>query len=374
MKKLGFGAMRLPLTDTKDQRAIDQEQVNKMADYFQENGFVYVDTAYVYHGGMSEVAIRRAFAERHPRDSFILADKMPVAMVKSPDDYPRFFAEQQERCGVEYFDYYILHDVTRQVLSNAEKTGGFDYMKKLKVNGKARHIGISYHDTADLLDEMLMNHPEIEFVQLQINYADWDNEAIQSRPNYEVCIKHGKPVIVMEPIKGGALVNVPAEVEAQFKANNPTASAASWAVRYAASLESVFIVLSGMSNFEQMADNVSYMKDFVPLNDSERAVINRSMEIVKNMLAIPCTSCRYCVSYEPGCPKNIAIPEYFALYNNMKQYGMGWAQITGYRSLSMDYGVPADCIACGACEKHCPQHIAIIKCLEEAQILGKRPF
>lgn len=245
MKKLGFGMMRLPLLEPGKQSAIDQEQVNRMADYFLENGFTYADTAYMYHGGMSEVAVRKAFAERHPRDSFVLADKMPVAMVKSTDDYPRIFAEQQKRCGVDYFDYYLLHDVNRLCIDNVEQTGGFEFMKKLKEEGKARRIGFSYHDNAELLDKILDRHPEMEFVQLQINYVDWDNEAIQSGKCYEVCVKHGKPVIVMEPVKGGALAKVPEEIVKMYKSNNPDASIASWAVRYAASLDNLIVVLSG---------------------------------------------------------------------------------------------------------------------------------
>jgi len=367
MKKLGFGAMRLPLLEPGKQSAIDQEQVNMMADYFLDNGFTYVDTAYMYHNNMSESAVKKAFVERHPRDSFLLADKMPVAMVRTSGDYQRFFEEQQRRCGVDYFDYYLIHDITRRSVDNVERTGGFEYMVKLKKEGKARHIGFSYHDNAELLDRILTAHPEMEFVQLQINYIDWEDEVIQSRKNLEVCLKHGKPVIVMEPVKGGALARVPEEVEKMFREYDPDASVASWAVRFAASLDNVIMVLSGMSSMEQMVDNVSYMKDFKPLNDEEKGIIKRAVDIINSKTAIPCTACRYCVNHEPGCPQNIAIPEYFALYNNVKLHGMSWSTIQGFRSLSQDYGVPADCIECGQCEEHCPQHIEIIKWLKEMQ-------
>ncbi len=368
MKKLGFGTMRLPLIPGGKQTDIDQEQVNRMADCFLENGFTYVDTAYMYHDYMSERAVKKAFVDRHPRDSFVLADKLPAAMVKTAEDYPRLFAEQAEKCGVDYFDYYLLHDITRLNLDTVEKTDGFGFMKKLKEAGKAKVIGFSYHDNAELLDKILAAHPEMEFVQLQINYVDWEDAAIQSRLCWEVCRKYGKQVMVMEPVKGGALARIPEDAQAILKARDEKMSIASWAVRFAASLEDVAIVLSGMSNMEQMMDNISYMKDFAPLEKGDLEAIDEVVRIVRSSIAVPCTGCRYCVNHAPGCPMNIAIPEYFALYNNVHQYGKSWSTIQAFRSLTRDYGVPADCIECGQCEAHCPQHIDIIKRLKEVPV------
>jgi predicted aldo/keto reductase-like oxidoreductase len=255
MQKLGFGLMRLPLQAGAGHSDIDQEQVNQMADMFLAAGGVYVDTAYMYHAGASEVAARRAFVERHPRDKFILADKMPIGMVKSADDYPRIFAEQLQRTGAGYFDRYLLHSLNRQNYANTVATGGFDFVKGLKADGRARRIGFSYHDDAKLLDEILRDHPEMEFVQLQINYIDWDNPAIQARACYEVAVKYGNTVIVMEPVKGGALAKVPAEVERYLRDAAPAASPASWALRFAASLPLVEVEWSGMSDLAQIREN-----------------------------------------------------------------------------------------------------------------------
>lgn len=364
MKKLGFGTMRLPLIPGGKQTDIDHEQVKKMFDYFLEQGFIYVDTAYMYHDYTSEMAVREDLVKRHPRESFLLADKMPVASVTCREDYPRIFAEQLEKTGVEYFDYYLLHDLTRNDIDIAED-GGFEFVLKLKEEGKIRHVGFSYHDDAELLDQILTRHPEMEFVQLQLNYSDWKDPIIQSQKCYDVCVKHGKKVWVMEPIKGGALANVPAEVDKMFKDYNPDASPASWAVRFAATHENVEMVLSGMSAFDQMVDNISYMKDFVPLNAEEMAIVEKAMVIVKSSFAVPCTGCRYCVNHAPGCPMKISIPEYFALYNLVHQYGVSWSVKQASKNLAMQGGVPADCIGCGQCEHHCPQHINIIEKLKE---------
>ncbi|QQO08708.1 aldo/keto reductase [Breznakiella homolactica] len=356
MKKLGFGLMRLPLINTDDPKSIDQDQVNLMTDYFLERGFTYFDTAYPYHQGMSEIAARRALTELHPRDSFVLADKMPTWMVTGTEDYQRFFIEQLERCGVEYFDYYLLHTLGEQLYADSVKYGGFKFLKTLKDQGKIRHIGFSYHDRAELLDRILTEQPEVDFVQLQLNYIDWDNESIESRKCCEVAVKHRKPVIVMEPVKGGSLAQVPEEAERLLKEYAPQSSAASWAVRFAASPDNVLTVLSGMSSLEQMEDNAGYMDNFVPLNYEEEEIIGKVTDIINTGIAIPCTACKYCVD---TCPQDISIPEYFSLYNNQHRFRLLPLHMNYYRNLTVKHGKASDCIGCRACESHCPQHIAI---------------
>lgn len=363
-KKLGFGCMRLPLTDPDDQRAVDMPQVKRMVDHFLDRGFTYFDTAYMYHDFTSECIVREALVRRHPRERFTLASKLPTMFLKKEGDQERIFGEQLEKCGVEYFDYYLLHSLNAANYRTAERLGSFAFVARRKAEGRIRHIGFSFHDKAELLDEILTAHPETEFVQLQINYLDWDNESIQSRRCYEVARRHGKQIVVMEPVKGGSLARVPEEVEGLFRAVRSDLSPASWAVRYAASLDGVMMVLSGMSSMDQLVDNTAYMERFEPLDERERETVARAVEILNRTIAIPCTACRYCVA---GCPQQIAIPEYFALYNADRQSvnNIFSIQQAYYETYTQSHGPASACIACRKCEKICPQHLPIVEYLRQ---------
>lgn len=369
MKKLGFGLMRLPLTDETDPGSIDYERVSALVDAFLARGFTYFDTAYAYHGGKSESVIRRCLAERYPRDAFFVTDKMPVWLAKTPEDFPRLFAQQLERCGLTYFDGYLLHALGQSTYDKTREQGGFDFLKQMKAEGKIRHMGISYHDDAALLDRILKEQPELELVQMQINYLDWESETIQARRCYETAERHGKKVVVMEPVKGGILARLPEETERAFRAYRPGAGAASWALRFAASVPAVEVVLSGMSDEIQLRENMDALDPFVPLDGEERRLVQEAARQIGAAIAIPCTACRYCVE---DCPQNIAIPAYFALYNDQKQFGMGLSTRSYYGNLNRRYGRASDCVGCGLCEGRCPQHIEIRKYLAEvAEVFGK---
>lgn len=358
IRKLGFGLMRLPQTDGK----IDIEQLKQMVDLFLEKGFTYFDTAYPYHGGQSEVAIREALVKRHPRSTYQLATKLPVWEVKQTSDLQRLFDTQLERTGVEYFDFYLLHALGKDRMADLDKFDMWGFVTGLKAKGLVRHAGFSFHDTADVLDEILTKHPEMEFVQLQINYADWEDQGVQSRLCYEVALKHNKPIIVMEPVKGGRLSSMSPAVVSIMKESAPSLSVASWAIRYAASLDNLVTVLSGMSNMEQMKDNLSYMADFKPLNYAEREVLDAVIAKNAEIPTIPCTDCKYCVD---DCPQKINIPGIFGTYNDLKIYNNLEAMKGHYGWVTREGGKASDCIACGLCEGHCPQHIPIIENLKE---------
>ncbi len=358
-KRLGFGLMRLPQADPNDYTSVDIELTKKMVDYYLEQGFTYFDTAWMYCGFNSESAIKEALVDRYPRDKYTLTTKLHCGFFDTPEGMDKMFNTQLEKTGVEYFDYYLIHDIGEDHYIKYTKLGAFDWLINKKKEGLVKHIGFSYHDGAKLLDKVLTEHPEMEFVQLQINYLDWESPAIQSRECYEVCVKHNKPVIVMEPVKGGTLANVSDKVTKLFKDYDEKKSVASWAIRFAASLPNVAMVLSGMGNMEMMKDNTEFMKNFVPLTEEEKNMCFKAASIINENIAIPCTGCAYCVD---GCPKKIAIPKYFSLYNaDLQEYeGKGFTpQGEYYARLATQYGKASDCIGCGKCEKACPQHLPI---------------
>lgn len=359
IKKLGFGLMRLPMNGEE----IDMEQVKKMADLFMAKGFTYFDTAYVYIGGKSEVALKEAVVDRYPRDSFQCATKLPLWDLKDAADMERVFQESLDRAGLTYYDFYLLHALGKDSAKKAEELDAWGFLKKLKEQGRAKHIGFSFHDSAEVLEDILQKHPEAEFVQLQINYADWDSENVQSRKCYEVARRHGKSVIIMEPVKGGALATMTPEVQDIFKKADPSASVASWAVRFAASLDGLVTVLSGMSNLEQMEDNLSYMADFKPLDEQERGVVNQVVEVLNSMPTIPCTACKYCVD---GCPQKINIPGVFQAMNQLTLYGDKGRAQGQYKHAVGEGGKASGCVQCGSCQNHCPQHLEIIELLKDA--------
>lgn len=363
MKKLGFGLMRLPMKDNN----VDTSKVSKMVDEFMSRGFTYFDTAWMYCGGNSEIAIKECLVDRYPRDSYTLTDKMPSFEIKSLEDRNRVFNKQLEKTGLTYFDYYWLHAVSRKNINEFDCNKCWEYLSEQKAKGLVKHIGFSFHDDAEFLDDLLNKHPEIEFVQLQLNYLDWLSPGVQSKACYDVCVKHNKKVIVMEPVKGGALAKLPDAAEKMFKDYDSNLSIASWAIRFAASLDNVYMVLSGMTTFGQMKDNLSYMEDFKPLTSEENNMCLKAAEIIKENVIVPCTGCEYCISV---CPIGMPIPKLFSLYNIDKQdhNAQGWTtQGSYYNSLQLKGPKVDECLDCGTCENICPQHISIRKYLKEVK-------
>ncbi|MGM9974193.1 MAG: aldo/keto reductase, partial [Clostridiaceae bacterium] len=351
--KLGFGLMRLPMIGDE----VDLEQTKSMVDYFLEKGFTYFDTAYGYLNGKSEEAIKKALIDRYPRESFQLATKLPAwAGAKTSEEAKEMFWTSLKRTGAGYFDFYLLHNLGGERTKAFDDFGIWNFLQEQKEKGLIKHLGFSFHDKAEVLEKILSKHPEMEFVQLQINYADWDSPQVESRKCYEVARKHNKPIIIMEPVKGGSLSNLPSNIADIMKAAKPDVSLSSWAIRYAASLEGLITVLSGMSNLEQLKDNVASMEDFKPLNQEERKVIKTVQEELSKIPKIPCTACDYCTK---GCPMEIAIPEIFKAMNSYLVYNdMNSAKRT-YGFATNNKGRASDCITCGQCEAACPQHIKI---------------
>lgn len=360
--KLGFGLMRLPKLEDG---SIDVPQVSDMVDAFIEAGGTYFDTAFAYAG--SEEAIKKALVERYPRDSYTLASKLIIqpGSTITAEEAKQETLTSLERSGAGYFDYYLVHAIQRGNWQKYEEYGIWDYVKELKEKGLIKHYGFSFHADPELLVELLERHPDAEFVQLQINYADWENPGVASRENYEICKKYGKPVTVMEPIKGGILADPIDTVKAIFDAENNGLSYPSWALRFVASKDNILAVLSGMSSIEQMKDNLSFMKDFKPLDAHEEEVIAKAQQALNEDKSIPCTACHYCTK---GCPMQIPIPEIFNV-ENRKKGSPEFRTKREYTIVTQGRGKASDCIQCGQCEAACPQHLPIITLLEQCQSL-----
>lgn len=355
MNKLGFGFLRLPQIQGGD---INWPLLEAMVDQFLGSGGTYFDTAYTYLDGMSEIAFRRTVVERRSRSQFQIADKLPSWKVKSREDCQRYFLEQCERCGVDYFDVYLLHWLNPANFAIAERFDEFGFLNRLKAEGRIGKTGFSYHGDPDTLEKILSAHPDVDIVQLQINYLDWDDPAMNAHQCYDIAAGYGKEIVVMEPVKGGTLANLPDDAVQLLRGSAPGMSMASWAIRFAQSLERVSVVLSGMNTMEQMRDNLC---DMTPLSRTEYDLLEQVSVILSKSIAIPCTGCRYCVK---ECPKGIAIPDYFRIYNGYSRFpAEGWKLEPVYASIAQTHGKASDCVHCQACENNCPQQIPITQWL-----------
>lgn len=366
MTKLGMGMMRLPLVDENDQTSIDMEQVNKMVDLYMDAGFNCFDTAFVYHDGVGEAAFRESVVKRYPRESFKISTKLPLFVITEESQLEPLFAQQLENCGVDYFDYYMLHNVSGFTENAWKNVDLYSFIQKKKEEGYIKHIGISTHGNAEFLEEILFEHPELEFVLLQINYLDWDDEGIDSRKCWEVARKYNKKVMIMEPYKGGFLADVPQEAEKLMKDYNPDRSVVSWAMRFVANIDDVCVVYTGASTLEQLENNIDEFKNADPLNDEEMEIIKEVSDIINSNITVDCTKCRYCVD---ACAEEIDIAKVFDLYNkhNMLEKD-DWTQFgNAYLNYSKlpDVGIASDCIECEACIEECPQSINIPEVLKD---------
>ncbi len=356
-KNFGFGCMRLPMKEAE----VDYQEFSKMVDTFMNEGFNYFDTARGYLDGKSEIALRECLTSRYPRDKYILTDKLTESYFKTEADIRPFFKSRLKACGVEYFDFYLMHAQNAEFFSKFKKCRAYETAFDLKAEGKIRHVGLSFHDHADVLDQILTEYPQVEVVMIQLNYVDYEDAGIESRKCYEVCRRHNKPVMVMEPVKGGNLIDLPQKAQAEFDALGDKLSNASYAIRFAASLPEVVMVLSGMSNMDQLLDNIGFMKEFKPLTEKEHEAVQKVCEIFKAQKLIPCTACRYCIA---GCPKKIAIADLFADMNAKKQH-KDWNSDWYYMVHTQNAGKASDCIKCGKCERVCPQRLKIIDLLKD---------
>ncbi len=360
MSKLGFGLMRLPEKDGQ----IDFERVRGMVDSYMKAGFNYFDTAYVYHGGNSEKVIKETLVGRYPREDYMVATKLPAWAINSFDDRDKVFNEQLERTGLDYFDFYLLHSLEDgNNYDTYEKLDCFNWGIEKRAEGKIKHLGFSFHGTPELLEKVLDMHREIEFVQIQLNYADWDNDIVQSGKLYQILAERKIPMIIMEPVKGGTLANVDKELEEMFRQATPDKSVASWAMRFCGGFEGVMTILSGMSNEQQLEDNIKTFTNFEPLSEDEQEVLKAVTEKMLAVKLVGCTSCRYCVD---GCPQNISIPDVFSALNTIRKFPNDNRPKFFYGGLVDRSGKASSCIGCGQCEAVCPQHLPIIELLKEA--------
>lgn len=363
-KNFGFGCMRLPMKGDK----VDYDEFNRMIDTFMDAGFNYFDTAHMYVDGKSETALRECLVSRYPRESYVLTDKLSTSYFDNQEQIRPLFESQLKTCGVEYFDFYLMHAQNAEIYEKFKKCKAYETSLEFLREGKIKHFGISFHDKASVLEQILTEYPQIEIVQLQFNYIDYDDAAVQGRECYEVCCKHGKPVIVMEPVKGGSLANLPDEAKQIFD-ELQGGSYASYAIRFAASFENVILVLSGMSNMTQVEDNLSFMTDFKPLDDREMAAIMKVCDVLRRQDIISCTACRYCTE---GCPSKISIPDLFACMNAKKQY-KDWNSSYYYNEVhTVNNGKASACVECGKCEKVCPQHLNIRELLKQVALEFER--